>query len=115
VLAPAGVGGQGWREGASWAAWGLALARLASLASASAPPPPPPHLQATRIPPKPCRPIPPQLKAERIYWDQACVLKQLGLLPGGLPVAGPEQAAKALDPGAVASNQMLKGPAPPRR
>lgn len=48
-----------------------------------------------------------KLKAERIYWDQACVLKQLGLLPEGLPVAGAEQSLKAADPGAVPSNQML--------
>jgi carboxymethylenebutenolidase len=36
---------------------------------------------------------------EHIYWDQATVLVQLGLLdPTGLPVAGREAAAKVLDP-----------------
>ncbi|KIZ05112.1 carboxymethylene butenolidase [Monoraphidium neglectum] len=49
-----------------------------------------------------------KLKAERIYWDQATVLKQLGLLPEGLPVAGAEQSLKAADPAAVPSNGMLR-------
>ncbi len=36
---------------------------------------------------------------EHIYWDQASVLVQLGLLdPKGLPVAGAEGARKILDP-----------------
>jgi carboxymethylenebutenolidase len=36
---------------------------------------------------------------EHIYWDQATVLVQLGLLePAGLPVAGRDAAAKVLDP-----------------
>ena len=36
---------------------------------------------------------------EHIYWDQASVLVQLGLLdPGRLPVAGVESARKTLDP-----------------
>jgi carboxymethylenebutenolidase len=36
---------------------------------------------------------------EHIYWDQATVLVQIGLLdPTGLPVAGTEAAAKLLDP-----------------
>jgi carboxymethylenebutenolidase len=36
---------------------------------------------------------------EHIYWDQATVLVQIGLLdPTGLPVAGREAAAKVLDP-----------------
>jgi carboxymethylenebutenolidase len=36
---------------------------------------------------------------EHIYWDQAAVLVQIGLLdPTGLPVAGREAAAKVLDP-----------------
>ncbi|KAI8464343.1 MAG: hypothetical protein J3K34DRAFT_440869 [Monoraphidium minutum] len=48
-----------------------------------------------------------KLKAERIYWDQATVLKQLGLLPEGLPVAGAEQSRKAESAGEVPSNQML--------
>ena len=36
---------------------------------------------------------------ERIYWDQASVLVQIGLLdPAGLPVTGAEQARKFEDP-----------------
>lgn len=36
---------------------------------------------------------------EHIYWDQASVLVQLGLLdPAGLPVSGVESARKVLDP-----------------
>ena len=36
---------------------------------------------------------------ERIYWDQASVLVQLGLLdPTGLPVSGAESSRKVLDP-----------------
>ena len=36
---------------------------------------------------------------EHIYWDQASVLVQTGLLdPTGLPVSGAEQARKVLDP-----------------
>jgi len=36
---------------------------------------------------------------ERIYWDQAAVLVQLGLLdPTGLPVSGAESVDKVLDP-----------------
>lgn len=48
---------------------------------------------------------------EHIYWDQASVLLQLGLLPAGLArsldVTGAEQAAKVLDPQAVPSNELL--------
>ena len=40
-----------------------------------------------------------KLAHEHIYWDQASVLVQLGLLdPARLPVAGIESAHKALDP-----------------
>jgi carboxymethylenebutenolidase len=36
---------------------------------------------------------------ERIYWDQASVLAQIGLIDKhGLPVSGAEQAARLLDP-----------------
>ena len=39
-----------------------------------------------------------KLAHEHIYWDQASVLVQIGALdPAGLPVAGPETAAKVLD------------------
>jgi carboxymethylenebutenolidase len=44
---------------------------------------------------------------ERIYWDQASVLVQLGLLDkAGLPVSGAEQAARLLDPG-LPSNMLI--------
>jgi len=46
---------------------------------------------------------------EHIYWDQASVLVQVGLLKKeGLPVSGVEQAEKLLDEKGVASNQLLK-------
>jgi len=50
-----------------------------------------------------------KMKSEQIYWDQASVLVQLGLLdPTGLPVAGVEVARKAFDPTAVPSNLLMK-------
>jgi len=50
-----------------------------------------------------------KMKSEQIYWDQASVLVQLGLLePAGLPVAGVEAARKAVDPAAVPSNLLMK-------
>lgn len=52
-----------------------------------------------------------KLSAERLYWDQATVLQQLGLLPPVGPhttcVSGAEQAAKALDQSAVPSNLLI--------
>jgi len=40
-----------------------------------------------------------KLAHEHIYWDQASVLKQIGLLPdAGLPVFGAETARKVVDP-----------------
>ena len=40
-----------------------------------------------------------KLAQEHIYWDQASVLKQIGLLPdASLPVFGAETARKVLDP-----------------
>lgn len=46
---------------------------------------------------------------EHIYWDQASVLVQLGLLdPTGLPVAGADSARKVLDPASVPSNALLQ-------
>jgi carboxymethylenebutenolidase len=49
-----------------------------------------------------------QLAHEHIYWDQASVLVQLGLLdPATLPVAGRETARKALDP-RLPSNALIE-------
>lgn len=40
-----------------------------------------------------------KISHEHIYWDQASVLVQVGLLnPSGLPVSGAESARKVLDP-----------------
>ena len=48
-----------------------------------------------------------KLAHEHIYWDQASVLVQLGLLdPEKLPVAGAESARKVLDP-TVPANQLI--------
>jgi carboxymethylenebutenolidase len=48
-----------------------------------------------------------KLASERIYWDQASVLVQVGLLdPAGLPVAGIETARKVLDP-TLPSNTLM--------
>lgn len=48
-----------------------------------------------------------KLYSEQIYWDQASVLVQLGLLaPEGLPICGREQAEKVRNP-ALPSNQMM--------
>jgi len=48
-----------------------------------------------------------KLAHEHIYWDQASVLVQLGLLDStGLPIAGVESARKALDP-TLPSNQLM--------
>jgi len=45
-----------------------------------------------------------KLAHEHIYWDQALVLAQLGLLdPQKLPIAGVESAKKVLDPALPAS------------
>ena len=50
-----------------------------------------------------------KLAHEHIYWDQASVLVQLGLLdPDGLPVAGVESARKAID-NSVPSNALIRG------
>src|SRR5215831_2410087 len=49
-----------------------------------------------------------KLAHEHIYWDQASVLVQIGLLkPEGLPVAGIETARKALNP-ALPPNALFK-------
>jgi carboxymethylenebutenolidase len=49
-----------------------------------------------------------KLANEHIYWDQATVLVQLGLLDASsLPVAGGETARKLLDPG-LPSNELIR-------
>ena len=49
-----------------------------------------------------------KLASERIYFDQASVLVQLGLLdPGKLPVAGVATARKVLDD-QLPSNELMK-------
>jgi carboxymethylenebutenolidase len=45
---------------------------------------------------------------EHIYWDQASLLVQVGLLdPAAFPVTGAEQAENVLDPRAHPLNQLL--------
>lgn len=45
---------------------------------------------------------------EHIYWDQASLLVQIGLLdPGDLPVTGAEQAENLLDPRARRTNELM--------
>jgi carboxymethylenebutenolidase len=47
---------------------------------------------------------------ERIYWDQASLLVQIGLLDTGkLPVTGAEQAARLLDPSLPSNTLIPKG------
>ncbi len=47
---------------------------------------------------------------ERIYWDQASLLVQLGLIDkAGLPVSGAEQAARLLDPRLPSNTLIPKG------
>jgi carboxymethylenebutenolidase len=49
-----------------------------------------------------------KLTHEHIYWDQASLLVQVGLLdPAGLPVTGAEQAEKVLAPRAIPANGLL--------
>ena len=49
-----------------------------------------------------------KLAHEHIYWDQASVLVQIGLLdPSNLPVAGVESARKVLDP-TLPANELMK-------
>jgi carboxymethylenebutenolidase len=53
-----------------------------------------------------------KLAHEHIYWDQASVLVQLGLLESsGLPVAGAETARKVLEPG-LPSNELIRRASP---
>ncbi len=56
-----------------------------------------------------------KLMHEHIYWDQASVLVQIGLLdPSGLPVLGVESARKLLDP-SLPSNTLIPGWTEPAR
>ena len=53
-----------------------------------------------------------KLAHEHIYWDQASVLVQIGLLDAAyLPVAGVETAHKVLDPG-LPANELMKRSGP---
>src|SRR5204862_6376000 len=55
-----------------------------------------------------------KLAHEHIYWDQASVLVQLGLIDAGkLPVAGVESARKVLDP-SLPSNTLMRRADPSR-
>jgi carboxymethylenebutenolidase len=58
-----------------------------------------------------------KLCGEQLYWDQASVLVQLGMLdPQGLPVSGAEATLKRADPSAVPSNTLMRhwADAPPK-
>jgi carboxymethylenebutenolidase len=48
-----------------------------------------------------------KISSEHIYWDQATVLSQLGILQGDLPTLGADQADRLLDPDAPA-NALIK-------
>jgi len=57
-----------------------------------------------------------KLAHEHIYWDQASVLVQIGLLdPAGLPVAGIETAKKVLDPSRPSNALLTRRNALPHR
>ena len=50
-----------------------------------------------------------RIAGERIYWDQASVLVQVGLLDTAkLPVVGIESSRKVADPASVPSNQLIE-------
>jgi carboxymethylenebutenolidase len=50
-----------------------------------------------------------KLAFERIYWDQASLLTQIGLIdPAELPVTGAEQAENVLDPRAHPLNELIR-------
>ncbi len=51
-----------------------------------------------------------KVAGERIYWDQASVLKQIGLLDSkDLPVTGAEAARKVQDPTSEPANSFIEG------
>jgi carboxymethylenebutenolidase len=50
-----------------------------------------------------------KVASEHIYWDQASVLVQIGLLdPTGLPVVGAASAQKVIDVNSHPSNELIK-------
>jgi carboxymethylenebutenolidase len=50
-----------------------------------------------------------KIASEHIYWDQASVLAQAGLIdPEKLPVSGAESARKVIDPTSVPSNGLME-------
>ncbi len=50
-----------------------------------------------------------RIAGERIYWDQASVLAQVGLLDASmLPIAGAEAARKAMNPASEPSNALIE-------
>ena len=50
-----------------------------------------------------------RISGERIYWDQASVLAQAGLIEAaGLPITGPEAMRKAADPAKEPSNALIQ-------
>ena len=50
-----------------------------------------------------------KIASEHIYWDQASVLVQVGLLDAeALPVAGAESARKLMDPASVPSELLIR-------
>ena len=50
-----------------------------------------------------------KIVSEHIYWDQASVLVQVGLIdPEILPVSGAESAQKVLDPASWPSNELIE-------
>jgi carboxymethylenebutenolidase len=44
-----------------------------------------------------------KIASEHIYWDQATVLLQLGVVTDAIPILGEGQADRLLDPGAPAN------------
>jgi carboxymethylenebutenolidase len=50
-----------------------------------------------------------KVAGERIYWDQACVLAQVGLLdPDRLPITAIEASRKVVDPAREPSNRLIE-------
>ena len=50
-----------------------------------------------------------KIAGERIYWDQASVLAQIGLIDASrLPVTGIEASRKVLDPAQELSNRLIE-------